>query len=133
MRPLILITLLVSRIACADIDNGELVATDTGMIIDNTITRIGHDFAREFSAHRLNYDTGSAAMLTITERPSARWGSMIIITEGQQVLQTLFITPGRMNIREAAQQVAGTLEERMLQNRLRQAMEASELAPDELE
>lgn len=133
MKTLLLTALLASGTACADIDNGELVATDTGMIIDNTITRIGHDFAREFSAHRLNYDTGSAAMLTITERPSARWGSMIIIAEGQQVLQTLFITPGRMNIREVAQQVAGTLEERMLQNRLRQAMEASELAPDELE
>lgn len=133
MRALILMAACICRLACADIDNGEIHSTDTGMIIDNTITRIGHDFAKEFSAHRLNYDTGSAAILTITERPSARWGSMIIITEGQQLLQTLFITPGRMNIRDAAQQVAGSLEERMLQNRLRQAIEASELAPDELE
>lgn len=129
------VLLLPCQLALADSSNGngDIMRLDSGMIIDNTITRIGHEFAREFAAWRINYDTGHAAMLTITERPSARWGSMIIIAEGQRILQTLFITPGRMNIRDVAQQSAGTLEERMLQSRLRQAIDGSELGPDELQ
>lgn len=132
MKPAILL-LLPSIAMAGDIDSGGLEAIDSGMIIDNTITLIGHEFAREFSAQRLDADTSPATTFTITERPSARWGSMIIISEGQNTLQTLFITPGRMNVREIAAQVEETMEQRLAQNRLRKMIEAIELAPDELE
>lgn len=132
MKPAILL-LLPSIAMSSDIDSGGLEAIDSGMIIDNTITLIGHEFAREFSAQRLDADTGTTTTFTITERPSARWGSMIIISEGQNTLQTLFITPGRMNVREIAAQVEETMEQRLAQNRLRKMIESIELAPDELE
>lgn len=63
-----------------------------GLVTDNTITRIGHDFYREFTDHWEEEYPGS---ITINERPSARWGSWIIIKVDQDVLYQTFLFPNK--------------------------------------
>lgn len=63
-----------------------------GLVTDNTITRIGHDFYREFTDHWEEEYPGS---ITINERPSARWGSWIIIKVDQDLLYQTFLYPNK--------------------------------------
>nr|EKU4733363.1 curli production assembly/transport protein CsgE [Kluyvera ascorbata] len=63
-----------------------------GLVTDNTITRVGHDFYREFTAHWEEEYPGS---ITINERPSARWGSWITIKVDQDLLYQTFLFPSK--------------------------------------
>lgn len=63
-----------------------------GLVTDNTITRIGHDFYREFTDH---WEEEYPGAITINERPSARWGSWIIIKVDQDVLYQTFLFPNK--------------------------------------
>lgn len=63
-----------------------------GLMTDNTITRVGHDFYREFTAHWEEEYPGS---ITINERPSARWGSWITIKVDQDLLYQTFLFPSK--------------------------------------
>lgn len=63
-----------------------------GLVTDNTITRIGHDFYREFTSHWQEEYPGA---ITINERPSARWGSWIIIKVDQDLLYQTFLFPNK--------------------------------------
>lgn len=46
MKALPALLLLAFPVVANDLDNGELDALDSSMIIDNTITRIGHEFTQ---------------------------------------------------------------------------------------
>ena len=59
-----------------------------GLVTDNTITRVGHDFYRAFTDHWEEEYPGS---ITINERPSARWGSWITIKVDQDLLYQTFL------------------------------------------
>lgn len=63
-----------------------------GLVTDNTITRVGHDFYREFTDHWEEEYPGS---ITINERPSARWGSWITIKVNQDLLYQTFLFPSK--------------------------------------
>lgn len=63
-----------------------------GLVTDNTITRVGHDFYREFTAH---WEVEYPSAITINERPSARWGSWITIRVGQDLLYQTFLFPSK--------------------------------------
>lgn len=63
-----------------------------GLVTDNTITRIGHDFYREFTDH---WEEEYPSSITINERPSARWGSWIIIKVDQDLLYQTFLYPNK--------------------------------------
>lgn len=63
-----------------------------GLVTDNTITRVGHDFYREFTDHWQEEYPGA---ITINERPSARWGSWITIKVDQDLLYQTFLFPSK--------------------------------------
>ncbi|MEX3019313.1 curli production assembly/transport protein CsgE [Kluyvera sp. STS39-E] len=63
-----------------------------GLVTDNTITRVGHDFYRAFTDHWEEEYPGS---ITINERPSARWGSWITIKIDQDLLFQTFLFPSK--------------------------------------
>lgn len=63
-----------------------------GLVTDNTITRVGHDFYRAFTDHWEEEYPGS---ITINERPSARWGSWITIKVDQDLLYQTFLFPSK--------------------------------------
>ncbi|UAK18619.1 curli production assembly/transport protein CsgE [Kluyvera sp. CRP] len=62
-----------------------------GLVTDNTITRVGHDFYRAFTEH---WEEEYPGAITINERPSARWGSWITIKVDQDLLYQTFLFPG---------------------------------------
>lgn len=63
-----------------------------GLVTDNTITRIGHDFYRAFTDH---WEEEYPGAITINERPSARWGSWITIKVDQDLLFQTFLFPSK--------------------------------------
>lgn len=63
-----------------------------GLMTDNTITRVGHDFYRAFTDHWQEEYPGA---ITINERPSARWGSWITIKVDQDLLYQTFLFPSK--------------------------------------
>ena len=76
-----------------------------GIILDRSVTFVGHDFYRYFSDYwRLKY-TDSKDVLIIYERPSARWGSLIWVEYRSRKLVKLFISPSNKT-REIAERVA---------------------------
>lgn len=90
----------------------------TGVIIDRTITFIGADFYRYFSDYwRISFPE-DPSVLTIFERPSARWGSLIWVEYRSQKLSQLFISPGRNNKKKSAEQLANLVNKKLTQIRL---------------
>lgn len=63
-----------------------------GLVTDNTVTRVGHDFYRAFTDRWEEEYPGS---ITINERPSARWGSWITIKVDQDLLYQTFLFPSK--------------------------------------
>ena len=58
----------------------------SGFTIDHTITRVGHDFSRYLSDYRNTNLPDTDYNLTIYERPSARWGSLIWVTHNHRIV-----------------------------------------------
>lgn len=81
--------LLLATCWCASAAHGEEVEIP-GLLTDHTVTSVGHSFYRAFSDKWESNFTGN---LTINERPSARWGSWITITAGQDVVYQAFLFP----------------------------------------
>ncbi len=76
-----------------------------GLILDRSITNVGHDFYRYFSDYwRLNY-TDNEDVLIVYERPSARWGSLIWVEYRSRQLAKMFVSPSNKT-KELAEQVA---------------------------
>jgi len=76
----------------------------SGFTIDQTITRVGHDFARYLAEYRNNSPNPSSYNLTVYERPSARWGNLIWVMENHKQVYRRFIQPGNNKIRSIAEE-----------------------------
>lgn len=89
----------------------------TGIIVDRTITLMGHEFYRSFTNHRQLNQPEQQYNLTVFERPSARWGSMIWIEYQNQKIFQAFLSPGKSTYLEIAEQAAELVDDKL--NRLR--------------
>jgi curli production assembly/transport component CsgE len=88
-----------------------------GLILDRTITLSGHTFYQRFSAHWLAKNLTQPFNLTIIEKPSARWGNLIIISSQNQVLYRTSIRPGKQLKQNIIKQAASTVSQNIF-NRL---------------
>lgn len=87
---------------------GAAEINDPGLITDHTVTSVGHDFYRGFTDR---WEKNYAETITISERPSARWGSWISIKIGQDTLYQTLLFPNRRNFnKEIDTAVASVLE-----------------------
>ena len=75
-----------------------------GLVLDRTFTRFGQGFYNEFTRLRSDEDPDARENLTIHERPTARWGSLIWITHNRKVLFRTALSPVRSQGEAAAQQ-----------------------------
>lgn len=86
VKLLVLLCLLTVRPAQSIED--ELDARLDGLVINQTLTRFGHDFYTRFVTYWSDYQIVMPANLAIYERPSARWGSQIWIEyQGRRIFQ----------------------------------------------
>ena len=91
MKYLLRITVSIVMLIAAYASNASEIEVP-GLVTDNTITRVGHDFYREFTDH---WQEEYPSAITINERPSARWGSWITIKVDQDLLYQTFLFPSK--------------------------------------
>jgi len=93
----------------------------SGLIIDNTVSRFGHDFHRYLS-FRLQDSSELENDLVVRERPSARWGSLVWVEYGPRTVYRRFLQPNMTEIEtiadEAAQVILEDISRSKLQNLL---------------
>lgn len=101
-----------------------------GLVTDNTITRIGHDFYREFTSHWQEEYPGA---ITINERPSARWGSWIIIKVDQDLLYQTFLFPNKRDFDKQVNIALASVYEALSKREINKALlNTGDLTKDEL-
>lgn len=100
-----------------------------GLLTDHTVTSVGHSFYRAFSD---KWESSYTCNLTINERPSARWGSWITITAGQDVVYQAFLYPTKRDFDKNVE-VALVHTDEALKRRLidKQLLSTSDLTHDE--
>ncbi|PKQ73188.1 CsgE [Aeromonas sobria] len=104
-----------------------------GLVLDRTFTRFGQGFYNEFTRLRSDEDPDAQENLTIHERPTARWGSLIWITHNRKVIFKTALSPGRNQQEQSAKlawsQVRQTLEQQKIATLF---MDTFDLEHDEL-
>jgi curli production assembly/transport component CsgE len=109
------------------IDRGALSETgrlplelSAGFIIDRTITHFGAEFVRHFSqAWREQGSNVESADLTLVERPSARWGSIVYVEYNSRPEARVILYAGRSaTIKPLAEQTARYMANRIADQRL---------------
>lgn len=87
------------------IDRGVLIESgnrplelSAGFIVDRTITNFGAEFFRYFSQAWRELGGAEGADLTLTERPSARWGSIVYVEHNHRQEARAILYAGRSAI-----------------------------------
>ncbi|QFT56111.1 curli production assembly/transport protein CsgE [Microbulbifer sp. THAF38] len=105
----------------------------TGLVIDNTVSGIGHEFARSLSLYISSNLSDFDYNLTVHERPSARWGSVVWVDyENKEVFRTV-IYPGRRRFGQVVEQAVAQINNNVRQQRLQALFSQNlDLAGEEL-
>ncbi|MGJ7456557.1 CsgE family curli-type amyloid fiber assembly protein [Halomonas sp. MA07-2] len=105
----------------------------SGVIVDRTITMTGKTFFRQFSQLSLDRPVIGNANLAIHERPSARWGSQIWITEGNRIIFEATMPPRLSEIDDYVEIAIEQVENLVIQRTIMQALENDpDLADEEI-
>ncbi len=117
-------------------DLEDLEAEDsllTGLVIDDTVSGIGHEFSRSLSLYLSATLSEFEYNLTVHERPSARWGSVVWVTyENKQVFKTI-IYPGRRRLAEVIESAATQIDNNVRQQKLQELFSQNlDLAGEEI-
>jgi curli production assembly/transport component CsgE len=84
-----------------------------GVLLDHTMTRIGREFYQAFVEAWRELGEVDSISLALYERPSARWGSRIWVEHKSGRLYQVFLHPGRQRAREAGEQAAAQVFQRV--------------------
>ena len=105
-----------------------------GVVANGTISFIGQEFYREFVANWRDQPQAEQFSISIQERPSARWGSLIWVEYANRQLFRAFLSPGqRDNVKLAAQQASAYVYQRVIDHELERNLYADpDMAPDEM-
>lgn len=117
-----LLLLLVSPLHAAEVEI-------PGIVADHTVSSVGHDFYRAFTD---KWASTTRENLTINERPSARWGSLITITANQDVLFRTFLFPIKRDFDKTVDAAVEMTQQAINQRQIEQSLlKTDELAHDE--
>lgn len=90
-------------------DRNRLSDPYAGVVSDSTITLIGQEFYREFVAAWRDQALVDHFSISVHERPSARWGSLIWVEYANRQLFRAYLSPARRDIVRAAARDASHL------------------------
>lgn len=124
----------VAARASAEISSRQM-DPDAGLVTDATVTFIGQAFYRSFMSTWRELPMSERYSLSIIERPSARWGSLIRVeTAAGRLVFTTFLSPGRRDlISPSAEEAARITHHNVVEADLQRLLFKDEdLAPDEL-
>jgi curli production assembly/transport component CsgE len=85
-----------------------------GILVDRTITHLGHEFYQYFSNAWIAQGGTERYNLVVNERPSARWGSLIWIEHEHRQVYRRFVYPGRGDIKITAEQASQSVTQTLL-------------------
>lgn len=104
-----------------------------GLVLDATVTVLGHEFFSAYADAWRELDADQRYSVTISESPTARFGSTIKVqAQGRMVYQSL-LRPNRQAARELAQMVAGDVFQALIRAEAEQALFFDpDLGPEEL-
>lgn len=127
-------TLAQKSAAHVDVDNQEPLSDSLGgLVTTDTVTLAGQDFysafARAWSANPLS----DRYIVSVHERPSARYGSLVWVQFEQRRVFQAFLPIARANVRAIAESAAGVVLQNVMQADLsRLLFRDADLASDEL-
>ena len=67
----------------------------TGFVVDRTVTNFGAEFVRQFSQSWREQPGTAEFDVTIVEKPSARWGSIVLVEHDNRPVVRAFLYAGR--------------------------------------
>jgi curli production assembly/transport component CsgE len=106
----------------------------SGVVVNNTITFIGHEFYQTFVASWRDEPGVDRFTVAIHERPSARWGSLVFIEYENRELFRAFLSPGRRDyVRQSAADAVRIIYQRVVDLEVQRLLfRDPDLAQDEL-
>ncbi len=127
-------TLSQKSAAHADVDNQEPLSDSLGGIVTtDTVTLAGQDFFSAFSRAWSANPLSDRYIVSVHERPSARYGSLIWIEFEQRRVFQAFLPIARSNVRAMAESAAPIALQNVMQADLsRLLFRDADLASDEL-
>ncbi len=79
---------------------------DGGIVVDHTITMIAHEFYQHFMRFWRDQPASATHNLTIYERPTARWGSIVWIEHDNKVIFRANLFSARSKTESVAEMAA---------------------------
>jgi curli production assembly/transport component CsgE len=95
-------------------DKRALQESLVGIVTDQVVTLIGQNFYGYFVAAWRELPLASRYNISIHEKPSARWGSLVWIEFERRHLFEAFLSPTRSNVKLAAERAANVAYQNMV-------------------
>jgi curli production assembly/transport component CsgE len=118
----------------ADVDNQDALSDALGGIVtSDTITLVGQDFYTVFSQAWGAIPLSERYIVSVHERPSARYGSLVWVEFRQRRVFQAFLPIARANVRPIAENAASSAFQNVVQADLtRLLFHEADMASDEL-
>lgn len=106
----------------------------SGVVVNDTVTFIGNEFYSTFVASWREEPNVERFTVTVRERPSARWGSLISVEYENREMFRAFLSPGRRDfVRQAAQDASRIVYQNVVDTEVqRQLFRDPDMARDEI-
>jgi curli production assembly/transport component CsgE len=114
-------------------DKRSLTDSLGGIVTNQTLTLVGQDFYEFFSESWRDQPLSERYIVSIHERPSARWGSLVWVEFEQGRVFEAFLPPARVDVKVVAQRAADTAYQNVVQADIaRLLFHDADLAADEM-
>jgi curli production assembly/transport component CsgE len=114
-------------------DNRTLEESFTGIVAPQVMTLVGQNFYDYFVAAWRALPLSDRYNISIHERPSARWGSLVWVEFQHRRLFDVFLSPARSNIRQAGERAADVVYQNIVRTDIERLLfREQDLGPDEL-
>src|SRR5690606_29191705 len=104
-----------------------------GIVVNRTVTVLGHDFYQYFSTYWREKDISSTFSISIHERPSARFGSEIWVQFRRKRMFHTFLPPARAATKEISALAADVVYRNIAESEVERILTRSpDLGPEEM-
>ena len=116
-----------------DLNGRVLQELYAGVVVDQTVTVLGHEFYQHFVALWRDMEMASRYAISVHERPTARWGSQIWIEYAQRRVFQVFMPPARANVKAVSERAAEVAFRNVVDTEVQRLLfREPDLGPDEI-
>lgn len=104
-----------------------------GVVVNQTVTLVGHDFYRSFVAAWRDKASSEKYAVTVGERPSVKLGSQVWVEFNRRRVYQSFLPPARARVRGIGEQAAEIAYQNVVQSEAQRLLfRDPDLGPDEI-